>query len=82
MLVNVRFMCIDIPMNTGNGNIRIDDGATVEDVLRYATLNYGIKIPVSELKNSMLLVNSKPVSYDYVLEDSDCLSVIRPMAGG
>ena len=82
MIINVRFMCVDVPIGLGNGEISIEEGATIEDVVRYCAKLYSIELSISELLKSLFLVNSQPALIDYVLSEGDNLSIVRPLAGG
>ena len=82
MTVSLRFLCVDIPIGLGNGDISIDEGTTIEDILIFSREQYGIELPLTELKKSLFLVNSNPARLDYTLMDKDMLSIVRPLAGG
>lgn len=82
MVINVRFLCVDIPDGLGNGKLEAEEGTTVEDAVRYCAGLYGIELPMSSLLDSLFLVNSQPAPLGFVLSDGDNLSIVRPLAGG
>jgi len=82
MRIKVRFMCIDIPIGLGNGEIEVEEGMTVKEVVTECVKRHKIKMPLKELFKSMFLVNTNPASLDRVLKDGEELTVVRTMAGG
>jgi len=82
MRVNVRFLCVDIPIGLGNGDIEVDEGSTIEDVVKYCIEKYKVEMSRAELLNSLFLVNSNPARPDFILNDNDNLAIVRPLHGG
>ena len=82
MRIKVRFLCVDILPGKGNGEIEIADGTTIADALAICAKQSGIDMPMKQLLESMLLVNSAPAQPNRVLRDGEELSVIRTLKGG
>jgi sulfur carrier protein ThiS len=82
MRVKTRFLCVDVPIGLGNGEIEIGDGTTVADAVTMCAKMYNMEMPLKDLLKSMFLVNSNPAQPDRVLNEGDELTVVRTMAGG
>jgi len=82
MRVNVRFLCVDVPVGLGNGDILIEEGASIEDALRHCIEKYAVEMPLAELLKSLFLVNSKPARPENTLNEGDELVIVRPLLGG
>jgi len=78
MHVNVRFLCVDTPV----GDIEVEEGATIEGVLRYCVEEYDIKMSLNKLLNYLFLVNKNPARPDFKLSEGDNLVIVRPPLGG
>jgi len=82
MRVRFRFLCVDLPNYSGNEEIDIADGATVEQALReHARLN-GMGASLAKLSETMFLIGKKPAKADTVLQDKDEVTVMRILHGG
>ena len=82
MRISVRFLCVDIPVGMGNGDITLSEGATVSDAVAAVVALGDIQMPTAEIMKSLFLVNDQSAQPDSILRDGDNLSVVRPLAGG
>jgi len=82
MRVKVRFMCVDIPIGLGNGEIEVEKGMTVKEIVTECAKRHKIKMPLKELFKSVFLIDASPATLGSVLKDGEELTVVRTMAGG
>ena len=82
MRVRFRFLCVDLPTYTGNQEIEIADGATVEQALTEYSKLFGMEDSLEKLPESMFLIGKAAARHDTVLKDQDELTVMRILHGG
>ncbi|MDR0469058.1 MAG: MoaD/ThiS family protein [Peptococcaceae bacterium] len=82
MRVTFRFMCVDLPTYTGGQKTEITDGATVEQAMVEYSRLYSLEDSLTELPQTMFLIDKKPARLDTVLRDGDDLLVMRILHGG
>ena len=82
MRVRLRFLCVDLPGFTGDQEIGLADGASVEQaIVEYARL-YDMEDTLEKLPESLFLIGKKSARLDTELQDKDELTVLRLMHGG
>ena len=82
MRVRFRFMCVDLPTYTGNQEIEVAEGTTVEQALVVHASLYGLEDALQKLPETMFLIGKNPARLDTVLQDNDELVVMRILHGG
>ena len=82
MRVRLRFLCVDLPLDSAHRAIDVADGSTVGQVMvEHARLN-DIEDTLEKLPGSMFLVGNQSAQLDTVLHDGDELVVLRILHGG
>ena len=82
MRVRFRFLCVDLPNYSGNEEIDVADGATVEQALREHARLYGMGDLLVKLPETMFLIGKKPAKADTVVHENDEITVLRILRGG
>ena len=82
MRVRLRFLCVDLPLDSANRAIDVADGASVGQVLVEHAKLEDIEDSLEKLPGSMFLIGNKSAQLDTVLKDGDELVVLRILHGG
>lgn len=82
MRVEVKFSVRDLVGNMRDGSYEIPDGSTVNALLEASQKEVGMTL-AEEIKTSFVfLVNSRPASWESVLNDGDKIRVLYKILGG
>ena len=82
LTVDVRFIAFELTPGLKSGEYRIEDGATVLDLLALCEKECGASIPERNYEHLYPLYNSSPVRLETALTESGTLHVCRVVMGG
>jgi len=82
MRVYIRFLCVDLPLQSAFQEIEVDEGATVEQAVIAYSMQNRIEDSLQKLPETLFMIGDKAAQHGTVLRDDDELKVLRLMAGG
>ena len=83
MIVNIRFLCIDIYSEGKNDfNFELEENSTLETLIEKAHALPHVSIALSDLKKSVFMINSVKSPLSAKLKEGDKVIVLRPLGGG
>lgn len=82
MTIEIKFSVRDLIGDMRNGLYDMPDGSTVEGVMDVAQKEVGKTLSAEIKKSFVFLVNSRPASWETVLQDGDKVRVLYKILGG
>lgn len=82
MKISVRFLCIDVYAGKNEFEFELADRAVLDDALAACLTLDHVKLTLKELRDSVFLKGIDRAGLDDPLKDGDCITILRPLAGG
>ncbi len=82
MTVEIKYSVRDLVGDMRDGKYELAEGTTVSGLLAASEKEVGISLDENVKKSFIFLVNSKPATWDSVLNDGDKIRVLYKILGG
>ncbi len=82
MKVEIKFSVRDLVGDMRNGAFEVPEGATVESLMDAAQEEVGRTLEESVKNHFVFLVNSRPATWETVLQEGDFVRVLYKILGG